>query len=620
MMDLLETLAAAGLEATALQQTGNNTVSLGWPTAGAVLAPGLPMVAGGAEALCELGSVLGQGGMGVVVAARQHGLERSIAVKRLHDPGNPDRAAALVREAQVVAAVAHPNVVPVHVLGTDEHGAPLLAMKRIAGESWAEAIAREESPDRTRREDGAALERHLRVLIRVAEALGHAHSRDVVHRDVKPSNVMLGEHGEVYVVDWGLAAAVGPAAPPGLPRADDVPHIAGTPGYLAPEQATGDGESIGPQTDIFLLGATLYRVVAGAPPHRGANALERLHAALSSEPPPLPDDVPDALVAILRRAMAWEPADRYPSTAELVSALEEFLRGRPMERVRAEGLVQLRTLERLVRDGAPASTVEAAFGGCRFALRQVLDHWPEDPAASDGLQRAVRVMVRQALEGGRVSAAQALIGELPTPESSLAQECADAMTALKARDTRLGELEHLTDGTYGDWERGLITLLPSLLWAAIHVGLGAWSRREGVAVDVGGYALFLGCFLIGGLLAAWPAREKLFLHPANRRTTAAGVALIGAFLGVLTLAAGLEMPLHTAIVFTSWVAICFWSVGGIAIEPIQWLPAGLHALFLPALVMYPEWLIELTGFAVCVPHGSLGVAWMLRARRGARRR
>ncbi len=227
-MDLLETLTAAGLDlarhgaaeldSTALPTSADGALSIGWPEATERGSPAVPTLTGDAGDLISLGGVLGEGGMGVVYAGIQHGLARGVAVKALRDGDDPRRLAALVREARVVGAVAHPNVVPVHLLVRDRDGLPLMVMKRIEGQSWAAHLRAEAADSPAFRLDDARLEHHLRVLMQVANALDHAHATDVIHRDVKPSNVMLGPHGEVYLVDWGLAGAVGPRAPVDLPH------------------------------------------------------------------------------------------------------------------------------------------------------------------------------------------------------------------------------------------------------------------------------------------------------------------------------------------------------------------------------------------------------------------
>jgi len=240
----------------------------------------------------RMGEALGRGATAVVYAAEHVPLGRTVAIKALR-PGRDGPAAteALIDEARI-ACLEHPNIVPVHAIGLDGAGRPLLVMKRIQGESWQAVLGR---PDHAlwRRWPGDALDRTLHVALRVADALSAAHREGVLHRDVKPSNVVLGTRGEVYLVDWGIAARVGDDgqlwAPP-----------AGTPAYMAPEMFDAS-RPLDRRTDVYLLGATLFTALAGYPP-RQRRSLSALALAAKASPPPVPGASPE-LVAIVARAM-----------------------------------------------------------------------------------------------------------------------------------------------------------------------------------------------------------------------------------------------------------------------------------------------------------------------------
>ena len=610
------TLAAAGLDTTALHAPApDGTVRLGWSEpAGA--GRDLPLLtAGRADDLVTLDEVIGEGGMGVVHAAHQRGLERPVAVKSLRAGADHRRAAALVQEARVIGAVAHPNVLPVHMLGRDADGQPLLVMRRVAGTTWAAQLAEEA---RSGALDDDQLEAHLRILMQVANAVAHAHDHDVLHRDVKPDNVMLDEHGAVYLVDWGLAASIGAHAPAGLAAAAATAHVAGTPGYLAPEQAAGDGDSQGPATDVYLLGAVLYRLLAGEPPHRGSTPFERLVDALERPEPGLPANTPEDLALACRRAMAWDPAARFPTAAAFRAALADHLRRRPTQRLLLEARGQLDHLAALVEHHGAEDEVRTLFGAARFVFRQIAGDTADEPAALTGLQAAIGLMLRWELDHGRVSAAEALLAELPTPDPGLARQCAGARAAVDARAARLKHLEHMTDATFGDMVRGWLALIPSLLWLAIHLPLGWLHRRGRLDLSVTEYASFLGIFLAGCVAVLPLFRDTLLDHPINRRTAVAALTLVGIFLGILVLAAILGMPLHHAMVITSWVATCTWVVGALSIERIQLYASVVHATALVLFILYPAWMFELAGLSTCLAHGGLGVIWIRRARAARR--
>ncbi|MCA3016602.1 MAG: serine/threonine protein kinase, partial [Myxococcaceae bacterium] len=278
--------------------------------------PGLPQVTAEASpaprADFELGETIGTGGMGRVVAARQTVLDRPVATKFLKTPDGD--ASALLREAIVTGRLEHPNIVPVHLLAVTQSGAPFFAMKRVDGSPWSEALAR-----------GQPLLEALEVLLKVCDAVSFAHARGVLHRDIKPDNVLVGSFGEVYLVDWGLAVALGPDEV--LPPAASAP-FAGTPAYMAPEMAAGLGAALCVQSDVYLLGATLYEVLTGRLPHRAETPAGVVTVAFKGQPPEFDKPVPPELASICTRAMAKAPADRFPTVAAFKEALASYLRHR----------------------------------------------------------------------------------------------------------------------------------------------------------------------------------------------------------------------------------------------------------------------------------------------------
>lgn len=615
------TLTAAGLDVSVFDEAGTATMSVGWPLARSLAATSLPTVVGAAsDALVKRGEILGEGGMGLVHAGHQRGLERAVAIKTVRPPVTEERVAALVREARVVSAVAHPHVVPVHLLGRDDAGQPVIVMKQVEGESWAARLAREEEAAGFSRFTGDWLAGHLGILMAVARALEHAHAQDVLHRDVKPSNVMLGSHGAVYLVDWGIAASIGERAPPGLHRSDAALHVAGTPSYLAPEQASPDGSALSRRTDVFLLGAALYRLLSGTPPHQGGNAMAKLCSALSDAEPPLPTTAPQGLVRVCRRAMAADSDARHPSAAALREAIESYLRGRTTDRLLAEAGRRLEALRREVERPDPPPDVTAAYGACRFAFRQAQRERPDDPAVSEGLTELVALMVRHALAHDRVSAAEALLVELPAPDPELEAACRDARALVAERTRRLETLEHEVDQTVGDELRGWLMFAPAWLWLGAHLWLG-WGHRAGTLdVPLSTYAYVNLSLVVLMAGTVWQHREIMFAHPTNRRSVLGGLAVVAAFDGILVLSAWLGVPLHHAIAVSAWVAGCIWAVGAVAIERVQAIAAAGHWLSLPLILAFPRYTYDLVGFAVLLGHGGLGVAWVLRARHRRRAR
>ena len=235
----------------------------------------------------DIQQVLAQGGLGVVFLARDREIDRTVALKQIKSQwaDDEDSRARFLLEARVTGRLEHPGVVPVYALGTDDTGRPYYAMRLIRGESLLEVI------DRFHRVRGGAptgakrmseLRKLLQRFLDVCNAVDYAHSKGVLHRDLKPSNIMLGKYGETLVVDWGLAKVIGSdedvalttrMAPSLAGQADAISTrmgaAIGTPAYMSPEQAAGRNDELGPATDVYSLGATLYHLLTGRLPHEG---------------------------------------------------------------------------------------------------------------------------------------------------------------------------------------------------------------------------------------------------------------------------------------------------------------------------------------------------------------
>ncbi len=249
-------------------------------------------------------------------------------------------------EAEITGGLEHPGIVPVYGLGTYPDGRPYYAMRFIRGDSLKEAIAafhsREASGNDGKRAgprtDVVAFRNLLRRFLDVCNAIEYAHSRGVLHRDLKPGNIIVGRYGETLVVDWGLAKATGrtettveeaaltPSSSSG--SVETLPGAAvGTPAYMSPEQARGDVDSLGPRSDVYALGATLYCLLTGKAPFEG-KVLEVLAAVKEGRfraPRVLRPETDKALEAICLKAMALKPEDRYESARALADDIERLL-------------------------------------------------------------------------------------------------------------------------------------------------------------------------------------------------------------------------------------------------------------------------------------------------------
>ena len=286
-----------------------------------------------------------KGGLGQVSVAEDTELHREVALKEIQprfaeDPGSRGR---FMLEAEVTGGLEHPGIVPVYSLGKTANGNPFYVMRFIRGDSLKEAIEHLHSKDNVLSTDDKkmTLRRLLRRLIDVCNAIEYAHSRGVLHRDLKPGNVMLGKYGETLVVDWGLAKT-GPRSETHrsdneetfIPLSGDSStqtrfgSVVGTPAYMSPEQAAGNLSALGPTSDVYGLGATMYSILTGVAPFAdvsGKTILERVIAGQIKPPREINPTIPEALQAICLKALAKNQSDRYPTAASLAQDLELWL-------------------------------------------------------------------------------------------------------------------------------------------------------------------------------------------------------------------------------------------------------------------------------------------------------
>ena len=356
----------------------------------------------------ELTDKLGQGGMGVVYAARQASLDRQIAIKMIQSDASVDPVAAnkFLSEAMVTGELDHPNIIPIHDLGKTPDGKLFYAMKEIQGQSWDKVIR--DHPQ----------EENLRILLAACDAVEFAHDKGVIHRDLKPANVMLGGYGEVLVMDWGLAASIGSdKAEPLTEHAT----LAGTPSYMAPEMALCDYSVMGRTSDIYLLGAILFEIVTGTPPHPGDNAMAAIDAAAHNEIRETRQK--GELIDIAMKAMSLNPAERH----ETVSEFQQSVRS---HQAHAES-VKLATsaadrLDAVAQKGGEDAYRE--FNEIIGGFQQALHLWAGNRQAVYGLRASREEFTRVALARGDLSLAasqiraiEADIKQWPLPGLQLAR-------------------------------------------------------------------------------------------------------------------------------------------------------------------------------------------------------
>ena len=267
----------------------------------------------------EILESLGEGGAARVYRARDRELGREVALKVLRPQTQLSEGARerFLREARLASGVSHPNLVTVYDAGEAE-GVPYLVMERVDGDPLSRRLE----------EGGLGPEERVPLILKVAQGVAEAHAQQIVHRDLKPANILVTRGGEPKVADFGLAFAAGTET-----RLTRTGATLGTPLYMAPEQVEGAPEDLGPPTDVYALGAILYEVLTGRPPHTGRSAMEIYRRIVIDDPVPprkLNARVDGDLEAVCLKALEKRPSDRYPTAAEFADDLARHLSGEPV--------------------------------------------------------------------------------------------------------------------------------------------------------------------------------------------------------------------------------------------------------------------------------------------------
>ena len=374
---------------------------------------GVAMIGGGkvCDADYRLVGELGAGGTGIVYQAHQRAVDREVAIKVLRKNLSQDAASRdrFLTEARVIGGLDHPNVIALHEVCVDQDGGLFYSMKRIDGTSWDQQIKEK------------SLSENVQTLMRVADAIRYAHSRGLIHRDIKPENVMLGRFGEVLLADWGLAISHNPKQ-----SADEIDHtIGGTPAYMAPELATGDHRHVSFATDVYLLGATLFQILTGYPPHHGETLLECIQAAAKNKI--RPTSVQGELMDIARIALATDPSDRYPTVDLFVLALNQQREHEESARLvkRAQGHLK----------SANASNHYESFRLADALIMEALEVWPENRRARDFGKELNLEFARAATDQGDLDLAISLYDSAGHGDSEAAAR------TRRLRDQRNGNVE-----------------------------------------------------------------------------------------------------------------------------------------------------------------------------------
>ncbi len=363
----------------------------------------------------ELLGVIGQGGVGVVYSARQASIDRSVALKMLREEyrNREDHRDKFLAEAVLTGELDHPNIVPIYDLGRSHTGELFYSMKNVVGTPWDRVITTK------------TLEENLDILLKVADAIAFAHSRGVIHRDLKPENVMLGSYGEVLVMDWGIA----------LPTAEfrksasilRSQAMGGTPAYMAPEMAKGPVNTIGTASDIYLLGAILFEILTGYPPHFGKDVMDCVTNAAKNII--RSTNVTGELMEIAIKSMATLPRRRYRTVQDFQAAIRLY-------QSHSESISLSDNAERELAEGIESKDYQK-FSRAVFAFQESLVLWSDNTLAQSGLQRAKLAYASTALEKGDYDLGLSLLKPDQPDEKRLIDRL---QAAIRERDARQGRL------------------------------------------------------------------------------------------------------------------------------------------------------------------------------------
>lgn len=373
----------------------------------------------------ELLDIIGEGGMGVVYAAHQSSIARTVAVKMLK-PSAKEREGQrdkFISEAVVTGELDHPNIVPIYDLGANDEGALFYSMKRVRGTPWDKVIHQKQ------------LDENLSILMRVADAVAFAHANGVIHRDLKPENVMLGDYGEVLVMDWGLARITPEFAHAHTVYQSD--NLGGTPAYMAPEMASGPVEKINRTSDIYLLGAILYEIIGGQPPHSGRDVMQCLMAASQNRIDPIRYE--GELKDIALKAMATHQEDRYQSVKEFQEAIRTYQSHSESLVLTAHANQNLQKA-RTLAEGKQQDRAKDAyqlFARALYGFQEALALWEGNQRARALLAETGRDYARCALGNGDLDLAASLLDTSHAEHQQLMGQIESARAERDARQRRL---------------------------------------------------------------------------------------------------------------------------------------------------------------------------------------
>lgn len=369
----------------------------------------------------ELINVIGEGGIGVVYAARQASIDRRVAIKMLREEyrDREEHRDKFLAEAVLTGELDHPNIVPIYDLGRNDQGELFYAMKNVVGTPWDRVLAT------------YSLRGNLDVLLKVSDAIAFAHSRGIVHRDLKPENVMIGSFGEVLVMDWGIALPT-----EGFRKSSSILRsqaMGGTPAYMAPELATGPGSKIGRLSDVYLLGAILFEILSGTPPHNGIDVMDCVRNAAKNII--VPTTVTGELMDIAMKAMSTIPGRRYHSVLDFQNAIRVY-------ESHSDSLALSENAEEELRVAKEGNNYQD-YSRALFGFQEALALWDQNDAARTGEAETRIAYADAALKKGDFDLGLSLLDDKNELDRPLIAALKQSIKERDARQSRLKTVKRL---------------------------------------------------------------------------------------------------------------------------------------------------------------------------------
>ncbi|MEC7987320.1 MAG: serine/threonine-protein kinase, partial [Myxococcota bacterium] len=469
----------------------------------------------------EVIGLLGEGGMGRVLRGQQALPRREVAIKTPKTSEDISFYYALLHEAKIMGALEHPNIVPVHQVIVTKDQELKVVMKKIQGESLSHVLLRGAMR-------GDILRKGIGTLIQVCNALEFAHDKGIIHRDVKPENIMLGSFGEVYLLDWGTALNMNETK-------ESPKGVLGTPSYMAPEMLFGDPLLIDVQSDVYLLGATLHEMLTGTKRHEGSSMSSVLLSIDRSEPYEFDDAVPQVLASLVNRSCAKHMSERPSCVQDFRIVLETYLEqwdGYLLSEAASEKLHVLRDMVQKGRvEGEDYILLCRNFYEARFGLEQSLRIVPNYQPSLDALQEAILIMIDVLLEKENTNFAIPLIDSLPVPQPELKEKALQIrheQERLAADAQKLKKIAQEYDRSTSKKERLILVSTMAFICIFMVSGAGIYDYIYDPIITPQRLLFTMGMIALFTNSAIFMGRKQLLSNAVGRRSAIAlGVGSTG---------------------------------------------------------------------------------------------